>query len=137
MQQFIKTGIALCLLILPFSYVQAGSCKACEVISLGEGETFNQECRSHACVLIRLKEKVGQIARSPCSSTGNWHFVLDISTDTGKEKYKILYEALHDHRLVDLDGNDRCENYSSRTIEDLGRIRFSSNQSKKQLYGGW
>ena len=127
------------LLLLSFNAVQAGSCLQCEVIAIGAGRDFDQECRSNACVLIRLQDKVGQLSRSACSVTGNWHYVLDTSTDHGKARLEILREALDDRRKVDIAGNDSCHIYSSRNIEDLAQVTFSKidNNETKQPHGGW
>ena len=134
----IKTILSACL-GLSFSLAQAGSCQHCEVIALGTGADFDQECRSNACVLVRLKDKVGQLDRSACSVTGSWHYVLDTSTESGRARLTILSEALEDRRKVDIAGNDSCHTYSSRNIEDLGQVSFSKidNKQTTQPHGGW
>ena len=129
------------LFILPGISAYAGSCTNCVIESIGTGPSFDRECPSSSCALVRINKESGSFMRDPCSTTLSWHFALDTSTASGKTTLSQLMTALNSGRPVVIGGDNKCTIYSSGTIEDLGHMYFywakEINRDFNSVYERW
>ncbi|MCG7490002.1 hypothetical protein MHN79_10920 [Vibrio sp. Of14-4] len=112
------SGFFFLLALSTFSSI-AGSCKNCKVASIGTGPYYGEKCiDTNDCAVVKVSG--GNLTRASCNNYTAWHYVLDLSTETGKAAYSQLTVAYTTGALVTIHGRDSCESYkSSGGIEDF------------------
>jgi hypothetical protein len=88
--------------------VFAGDCLNCTIKSLGVGPHYDGICGKE-CVFISLNGSLQE--RPSCATDTDWHFVLDTSTDSGKQTYSLLLMAYAANKNINLGGLNNCALY--------------------------
>lgn len=103
----------------------ADSCTNCTVRSIGIGPYYDEICNK-SCAFIAMNEPVIGNQTDGCRTSDSWHFVLDTSTESGKNALSALLTAYVAKQPVTIEGkNNICTLFSGS--EDFNAMYFPFN----------
>lgn len=94
-----------------------GECFGCRIKNIGVGPYYDSICSSSSCVFLALEPTVS--SRPACSSNSYWHFVLDVSTVSGRATYAFLLGAYSTGENLNVAGAGSCSLSPGGTVENL------------------
>ncbi len=102
------TSLALAVFCSLFTtHAIAGVCWDCKIESMSSG--VGAVCNgTESCVLIRLIRGIHAFDRPACSTSTNWHFVLDTATPAGRTLYAQILIAQQTQRPFAFIGSGSC-----------------------------
>lgn len=98
------------MLIMVSSGVNAGGYSADATVDyIGVGKRFimSDACNVAACVVVAISP-VPTGAPSCARHSSGWHYMLNTSTDVGKQAYSALLMAQASNRKFDIEGTGAC-----------------------------
>ncbi len=106
MNKVVLLALALFMSVLSNPAV-AGVCWDCKIESMSSG--VGAVCNgTESCVLIRLIRGIHAFNPASCSTSPNWHFVLDTATPAGRTLYAQLLIAQQTKQPFAFLGSGSC-----------------------------
>jgi hypothetical protein len=115
-KQLLSAAAVVASLMCGLSFA-AGACTGCTIKNIGAGPYYDSICTSGACIFVAMESTV--TGRPPCSSNPYWHFVLDVSTASGRATYALLLAAQASDKPLNISGSNSCILSPSGLVENL------------------
>lgn len=116
-KMYIHAQLLVLFVLVSSTAMAGGACNSCRIRNIGVGPYYDSLCSSNACVFVSLDQPVG--SRPPCAGNSYWHFVLDISTGSGKATFARLLSAKATGESLNVAGSGVCSLSPTGTVENL------------------
>ena len=106
-----KTRLTMAIISMLYSGIVFGSeCNNCTIRSIGFGPHYEGIC-AKSCIFLAVNETM--VNRPGCATDATWHYVIDTSTESGKQSFSMLLTTYTTNKPITIAGTGTCTHYSA------------------------
>jgi hypothetical protein len=123
--RLLAIALGAALVLFAGSSFGSATCENCTIENITVGPTIDGPCNPSPCALIKMAQPIDGRPSCTANDQTGWHFLLDLSTPSGRNAYVFLLAARALGQPVMINGTHNCPpsgNYM--TIEHFGWVAY-------------